>query len=101
MRNNYLSEFPRFDFDIPTLPKGFVDVSWHNNVSPSFERKLTEETFVTLWVDYADEDRRECGGKQFLLTILPNDDLCNDVEVLLETNSWEEVLSKVNQIFGE
>ena len=54
---SYYHEFPRFDFDIPHL-EGFVDVSWHNNVSPSFERKLNDTESVTVWVDYLDPDRR-------------------------------------------
>jgi hypothetical protein len=101
MRNLYKTEFRYFDFDIPTLPAGFIDCSWHNNVSPSFERKYNETEFVTLWVDYANPKRRECGGKQFTLTILKNDDLCNDIKYILETDSWDEMLNKVNELFNE
>ena len=101
MRQDYKTEFRFFDYEIPKIPEGFTDSSWHNNVCPSFERKLTDDTYVTLWVNYADEDRRECGGKQFVLTILPYDDLCNDVEFILETDSWDEVISKIDQIWGK
>lgn len=101
MRNDYKTEFRYFDFDIPTLPIGFDDCSWKNNICPSFERKYNETEYVTLWVDYANPERRECGGKQFALTILKDDCLCQDVIYLLETDSWDEVLNKVNELFNE
>jgi hypothetical protein len=41
------------------------------------------------------------GGKQFFLTILPYDDLCNDVEFIFETDSWDEVISKIDEIWGK
>jgi hypothetical protein len=102
MRFNYKTEFRYFDFDIPALPNGFVDMSWHNDVSPKFERKYNETDYVTLWVDYADENRRECGGRQFNLTLQPNDGENNeDIIYLLETDSWDEMLNKVNELFNE
>ena len=101
MRNNYKTEFRFFDFEIPPLPEGFTDESWHNNVCPSFERKYNDTEFVTLWVNYANPERRECGGKQFILTILQDDDLCNDIKFILETDSWDEMLNKVNELFNE
>ena len=101
MRFNYKTEFRYFDFDIPALPNGFIDMSWHNDVCPKFERKYNETDYVTLWVNYADEDKRECGGKQFIVTILPFDDLCNDFETILETDSWDEAINAINQLFNE
>jgi len=96
---SYYHEFRNFDFDIPHL-EGFTDVSWHNNVSPSFERKLNETESVTVWVDYLDPDRRECGGSQFLVCIHETEDLGTS-DVYLETDSWEEVQNAVNQIFKD
>ena len=60
MRCTYKYEFPNFDYDIPQLPEGFVDISWHNDVCPSFSRDLNETQEMVVWVNYADEDRREC-----------------------------------------
>jgi hypothetical protein len=99
MRFNYKTEFRYFDFDIPALPNGFVDMSWHNDICPKFERKYNETDYVTLWVNYADEDRRECGGNQFVVTILPFDDLCNDIEYVIETDSWDEAINAINKLF--
>ena len=101
MRFNYKTEFRYFDFDIPALPDGFVDMSWHNDICPKFERKYNETDYVTLWVNYANEDRRECGGKQFIVTILPFDDLCNDIEYVIETDSWDEAINAINKLFDE
>jgi hypothetical protein len=97
---NYRKEFPDFDFDIPALPDGFFDTSWHNNVSPSFEHKLTDTHSVTLWVDYLNPDRRECGGSQFLVCIHLTEEM-EFSEVFLETDSWDEAINAINQIFSE
>ena len=102
MRHSYKTEFRYFDFDIPPLPDGFIDNSWHNDVSPKFERKYNETGYITLWVDYADENCRECGGRQFNLTLQPNDgENLEDIIYLLETDSWDEMLNKVNELFSE
>jgi hypothetical protein len=98
---NYRKEFPDFDFDIPHID-GFTDESWHNDVSPKFERKYNETHTVVFWIDYSDENRRECGGKQFIVMLTQTDDdgyvEPND---LIETNSWNEAINKINQIFSE
>lgn len=96
---SYYHEFRDFDFDIPHL-EGFIDTSWHNNVSPSFERKLNETQSVTVWVDYSDPDKRECGGSQFLVIIHLTDEM-ETSEVFLETDSWEEVLNAIDQLFKD
>jgi len=96
---SYYHEFRDFDFDIPHL-EGFTDVSWHNNVSPSLERKLNDTETVTVWVDYLDPDRRECGGSQFLVIIHLTEEM-ESSKVYLETDSWEEVQNAVNQIFKD
>jgi hypothetical protein len=99
MRCTYKYEFPHFDYDIPQLPEGFVDVSWHNNVSPSFEKKLTDDHSITLWVDYADENRRECGGSQFLVMVHVTEELEN---VLYESDfdSWDDAIKAINDILA-
>ena len=35
---------------------GFIDSSWHNDISPSFHH---EERRLRLWIDYIDEDDQE------------------------------------------
>ena len=99
LKMNYLNEFSDFDFDIPQLPDGFVDVSWHNNVSPSFEKKLNDEYSITLWVDYADASRRECGGSQFLVMVHVTEELEN---VLYESqfDLWDDAINAINDILA-
>jgi len=96
MRCNYKYEFPNFDYDIPQLPEGFVDVSWHNDVCPSFSKDLNDKQEMVVWVNYANEDKRECGGLQFAFVIraIDGEDTFN-FQCELETNSWDEILDKI------
>lgn len=96
---SYLKEFPDFDFDIPHI-EGFTDTSWHNNVSPSFARKLNDTHSITLWVDYLDPDRRECGGTQFLVCVHETEDGDNN-EVILETDLLADALEAIKNLLSE
>jgi hypothetical protein len=58
----YKIEFPDYD-DTITLPEGWLDDSWHNDVCP----KITKGTWV-IWCDYKDPDRREIEGQQFVVS---------------------------------
>lgn len=100
MRCSYRYEFPNFDYEIPTLPKGFVDVSWHNDICPSFSCDLNEKQEMILWVNYADENRRECGGLQFALVVKnkENDSDPFNFDSELETNSWDAILEKISSL---
>jgi len=96
---NYLKEFPDFDFDVPHI-EGFEDTSWHNNVSPSFARKLNDTYSVTLWVDYLDPDRRECGGCQFLVCVHETEEY-ETTDVILETDSLADALEAIKNLLSE
>jgi hypothetical protein len=96
---SYLNEFASFDYVIPQLPDGFVDVSWHNNVSPSFEKKLNDEYSITLWVNYADESKRECGGSQFLVMVHVTDELEN-VLYYSEFDLWDDAIKAITDILA-
>ena len=101
MRQDYKTEFRFFDYEIPTIPEGFVDDSWHNNVCPSFI-KVLDDQLITFWVDYKNPKRRErTFGKQFFITTEPNNDDINDVNLVFETDSWDEVISKIDEIWGK
>jgi hypothetical protein len=99
MRCTYKYEFPNFDFEVPQLPKGFVDVSWHNDVCPSFSCDLNDKQEMIVWVNYADENRRECGGLQFALVVKDKED-CDPsyFGYELETDSWDAILNKINSL---
>jgi hypothetical protein len=62
----YKTEFPHYD-DTLTLPDGWVDTSWHNDVCPSFEKFIGNTTF-RLWCDFKDPEMREVGGRRFTVT---------------------------------
>jgi hypothetical protein len=103
MRNNYRSEFPTFDFEIPFI-EGFTDKSYRNDVCPSFYSQFNATHDLVIWVDYKDKNRREGGGKQFTLCLNPIDDEKLDIEsddnVLFTTNSWDKLVDKINQTWG-
>lgn len=96
---SYRSEFPYFDYDIPHL-EGFIDMSWHNDICPKFTRKLNDTQEIVVWVNFADEDRRECGGLQFVVQVkdIDNEEDPFDYSCELETNSWDSVLNKISSI---
>ena len=60
----YFIEFPDYDAELPVL-QGFEDSSWHNDVCPSL---LNDAKGLVVFCDYADAERRECGGYQFTLS---------------------------------
>jgi len=103
MRCTYKYEFPNFDYDIPQLPDGFVDVSWHNDVCPSFSCDLNEKQEMVVWVDFADENMRECGGQQFTLVIQEIDNASDPLgfDSEFETNSWDKLVAKISEIRGK
>jgi hypothetical protein len=94
---NYKKEFRYFDFEIPPLPEGFVDMSWHNNICPSFERELNETQIITLWVNYKNVKRRELRTKKFFITIETKDEM--DHVLIYETDSWKVINNQINKLF--
>lgn len=101
MRLDYKTEFRHFDFDIPFIPDGFQDDSWHNNVCPSFTRVLNDR-LITFWIDYKNPKKRERSfGKQFFVTSEPNNDDINNVDLVFETNNWNVAMNKINKIFKD
>lgn len=55
----YQIEFPDYPVaDMPSIPAGFVDVSWHNDACLSF---MNEERRLVIWCDFADPAMREYG----------------------------------------
>jgi hypothetical protein len=97
MRCDYKTEFRYFDFEIPPIPEGFVDMSWINNICPSFERQLNETQIVTLWVNYKNMKRREIKTKQFFITIETIDEM--DHVLIYETDSWKVINNQINKLF--
>ena len=55
---------------------------------------------MVVWVNYADENRRECGGLQFTLVVKDKDNDCDpfDFACELETDSWDAILTKIKSL---
>lgn len=98
------TEFPEIETDVGTLaamlPDGFVDVSWHNDCCPSFQKTLKNGLLLRVWIDFADKDCREIGGglygNRFIVEILNAD--YEHVELLLSTEVWADALASIDQV---
>lgn len=56
--SDYKSEFANYD-DTLSFPEGWVDVSWHNDACPSFEKVLWNVAY-RIFCDYKDMQKRDC-----------------------------------------
>jgi hypothetical protein len=83
--SDYRVEFPGFS-DMPAIPAGFVDVSWRNDLCPSF---LNEAAGIILFVDFADPAYRECSETPRFSA--SRWDCGNTGIVLFETDDWAVV----------
>lgn len=91
MPRSYRTEFPDFDYEMPTYP-GFHDESWKNDVCP---KMVSYDEKIIVWTDYNDPKLRENeDGKKFTI--------CNGEEhpnpILFESNDWDQVVAMLNLI---
>jgi hypothetical protein len=89
---SYREAFPDYpEADFPAeLPEGFTDSSWKNDACPSIE---SNSMLLRIWIDYADTARREHqNGQRYIVLGLEDD----DGHPLLETDSWQEVLERID-----
>jgi hypothetical protein len=82
------SEFPDYPLsDLPAMPEGFADSSWHNDTCPSY---LDEAFGLQVFVDYADLTKREYdGGVRFFVI------RAEDSDAIFMSDNWAEVLNFV------
>jgi hypothetical protein len=92
--SNYRIEFPEYD-DVLMLSNDWIDSSWHNDVSPSFEKQIGEIKYK-IWCDFKDPDRREVGGKQFTVTFYDKSEF-EELQDLAEFDTLQEALDFVNK----
>lgn len=52
-------EFPDMT-DMPALPEGFEDTSWHNDICPSY---TSDKLGLSIFIDYPKVEDREFGGE--------------------------------------
>ena len=89
----YKVEFPDFVLDAD-IPEGFSDCSWHNDVSPHWEKPLSEGRVLDIWITYASVEKREYpDASRYLVGIRQAEECEYDVEVF--TNDWNAVLQFV------
>lgn len=87
----FQTEFPRFHAaDMPALPAGFEDTSWHNDACPSIQSKALR---LSIYIDYADPKERELGEDTNRFIVLPLDaDGCyTGDQPLVATDDWADV----------
>lgn len=81
-------EFPDYPAaDLPPIPDGFEDTSWHNDACPSFSN---EAVGLIVYVDYLDKAERENEAtERFTLMML------GDCDVVIHTDDWAVVLESI------
>ncbi|BBZ93049.1 hypothetical protein BRDID11004_60530 [Bradyrhizobium diazoefficiens] len=90
---DYRKEFPDFPAaDMPALPQGFEDNSWHNDSCPNF---TSAELGLRIWIDYADKAQREHpDASRFVLEPAENEDTITDPII---TDDWAVILAAVEE----
>jgi len=91
----YKTEFPDFDYEL-TIPDGWVDSSWHNDVSPSIEKQVGDIKY-RIWCDYQDPDRREVGGKQFTVATYDQNEF-EELQDLAEFDNLADAVEFVKSV---
>lgn len=89
---NYRIEFPDFPaIDMPAIPEGFADSSWHNDSCPSL---ISEELGLRIWIDYVQVELREHADDGYRFVLMPdnNDD---DITEHVCTDDWAAILAAI------
>lgn len=91
---SYLTEFPDFaPADMPAIPAGFVDVSWHQDSCPSFFHAAVG---LTVQIDHVDRDRREFpDGPRFAIFESDADGARIDGGFEFESDVWADVVAEI------
>ncbi len=88
----YKVEFPGFDLGV-VIPKDFEDISWHNDVCPSFYNKALK---LRLWVHPVKVADREYECiKRFNLIFGEIDSDVAALECLVDTDNFQEINNMV------
>lgn len=90
-----LKEFPDYlANDLPAMPAGFVDASWHNDTCPSAHNA---EARLTVWCDYTDEAKREFPEDAGRFSLCRTDEHGATVEGIgAATDDWTEMLALID-----
>jgi hypothetical protein len=83
------TEFPEYELStLPTIPSHWKDISWHNDVCPSWQAGNMQ-----VFIDFEQQEARE-------YDIDDRFRVCDadDHELLFSSNNWETVLSFVSAL---
>lgn len=89
---NFELEFPDYPAaDMPVMPEGFEDVSWHNDTCPSF---LNEDEGLIIFADYADVQKRETQEPypRFTIGVWDNG---STGETVAESNDFADIIAAI------
>lgn len=90
---NVPTEFPDYPMvDLPAMPAGFVDVSWHNDTCPS---ACNADARLMVFVDYVDAGLREFPENEGRFTLARTDEGGAVMEGLASTDDWQTILDLI------
>jgi len=91
-----LQKFPEFTRDeLPPMPDGFTDNSWHNDTCPCAIRPIGGAYYLVLWVEKKNPAEREYScAKRYCLTVVTFHS--NFAEVVMESDSWADIVSALS-----
>lgn len=79
--------------DLPEMPEGFEDTSWHNDSAPSIESRALG---LRVWIDYLNPSARELeDGERFTVQAIDAEGETLNEDDLLSTDEWADVLALI------
>jgi hypothetical protein len=90
-------EFPDFPFEsLPPMPPSWEDMSWRNDVSPSFRAYTRNDGHcIRVWIDLPDPDERELCVKRYAAGWCDAEGSADTDHPFIESDDWDLVLSAV------
>ena len=97
--SEYLDSFPEYETsDMPEIPAGFEDQSWHNDVMPSWTHSGAH---LILWIAHSDKLKREdADAPRFQLYALDDDHQMTEDPAILSTDDWAEMAARIALLTG-
>jgi type I restriction-modification system DNA methylase subunit len=97
----YRDQFPDYPAsDIPTIPAGFSDESWCNDMCPCFVKTLANGRQISLWIDYVDEALREHDFMKRFGVTLGDFDGIDDDYLGWQSDDYAEALAYIRRVIA-
>lgn len=92
---NLRYSFPAYKVEtLPEIPEGFLDMSWRNDMCPSF---VNEALNLTIWVDFENPDDREDPELERFMLCKSEDDGDGPV-IIISTNDYNAILEALKKV---